>query len=807
MIVFLFLSGIAFSQGPGLITGNVLDEKKKALEGASVSLMSFQDTLKSRTIVTDGNGSFSFESIGFGWYRLRVSYVGLQALSLDSIHVRSERFDFNLNDVILKSKSESENMEAVIIYAEKPLIQSTDGNITFNAGESALSAGSNASDLLTNVPLVTKDPSGKVLVRGKEPKILIDDKPVELNQQQLQDLLESMPGSSIEKIEVMTNPPPQYANEQGGVINIVTRKGRVGMAGRVTMYGGTRGEAGVNGNFNYRKQGFVLNVNAGGAYNHFTGESYSIRRNIYNDSLNFFNTTSGNNNKNLRPNLRVNADYDINKRNAVSLTLNYNGNGYDNSNFSEYRNINRFEELYRFSNRLVDNSGSARNATANVSYTHKTKRPGETIRFIGGYAASWNESERDYFQVGTSMDRNPKTKDPTQYQDNHNRTSGLNLRLSYDVPLKNRKTFFSLGSYYNTTHSHIKIDAATFRRSDSTWKPLLSQINEFKFHQYVANFRGSVKQVLKENFSVTGGLSAEQTIIRFDLIKTSTDTSNAYWSLLPFATINRNWKDKINLTVSYRRTIRRPGINELNPTVDSVPYVKRFGNPGLIASLADNFDLVLGKTKTKFYVNLGFGYNNVSDIFSQVRIPTTDSTTDVTWQNISGRKEYEMSTWSGYTVSKKLRLNFSASYSYNVYGAFDKEVRNFRNGSSVTSNLNGHYTIRDIYAATTSLTFNRFANPQGTVRSNVSMNIGFQAKLLNKKMTATVNVIDPFVQQKNRSFTYGPNFIQENFSTTQTRNFRLTVSYNISKTPKKIPAKKSKQAPRKPASPSKPTGL
>ena len=55
------------------------------------------------------------------------------------------------------------------------------------------------------------------MVRGKEPKILIDDKPVELNLQQLQDLLESMPGSSIEKIEVMTNPPPQYANEQGGV--------------------------------------------------------------------------------------------------------------------------------------------------------------------------------------------------------------------------------------------------------------------------------------------------------------------------------------------------------------------------------------------------------------------------------------------------------------------------------------------------------------------------------------------------------------------------------------------------------------
>jgi outer membrane receptor for ferrienterochelin and colicin len=51
-----------------------------------------------------------------------------------------------------------------------------------------------------------------------------DDKPVELDKQ-LQDLI-SMPGSMIEKIEVMTT-AAQYANERGGVINIVTKKLRL----------------------------------------------------------------------------------------------------------------------------------------------------------------------------------------------------------------------------------------------------------------------------------------------------------------------------------------------------------------------------------------------------------------------------------------------------------------------------------------------------------------------------------------------------------------------------------------------------
>jgi hypothetical protein len=206
----------------GIIIGNVLDEKKKALESATVQLSNLNDSLQNKMVLTDKDGAFELSNIPFGYYRLQVSYIGFNTITIDSIYFRAERYDFNMNDItLIPANGASNTMEQVIIYAEKPLIQSKDGNITFNAGESALSAGSNASDLLTNVPLVTKDPDGKLLVRGKEPKILIDDKPVELNLQQLQDLLEAMPGSSIEKIEVMTNPPPQYANEEGGVINIV----------------------------------------------------------------------------------------------------------------------------------------------------------------------------------------------------------------------------------------------------------------------------------------------------------------------------------------------------------------------------------------------------------------------------------------------------------------------------------------------------------------------------------------------------------------------------------------------------------
>jgi hypothetical protein len=788
LIFFLGFESVAQKDSLGIVAGNVLDENSKALDGATILLVKQQDSQLVKTVLTDKDGSFLMEQIPYGYYRLRISYVGFRPLTIDSIYFREERFDFNLNDVVLHPKA-GENMDEVIIYAEKPLIQSKDGNITFNAAESPLSAGSNASELLNNVPLVTRDPSGKILVRGKEPKILIDDKPVELNLQQLQDLLESMAGSSIEKIEVMTNPPPQYANEQGGVINITTRKGSIGMNGRVSVFAGTRGDVGVNGSFNYRKQNFTLNIFGGTGYNNFEGSGYSRRQNIYRDSTNFFNTTNNYVNNSMRPNFRANVNYDINKFHSVNLVLQYNANDFNNKNNTEYRNLNKIGETYKLSQRSIKSLGDSYNPNVSFTYTLKTRKLGEVIKLISNYNYSSSQSTREFYQEFFM----PASNDSTQQQVNDNRTKGYSTRLDYNLPLDNHKTFLSFGGFYTLTRSDVDVDASYRRRSDSTWVQLDALTNQFRFQQDITNMRASVKQVIAPNFSTTLGLNAEQTRIRFDLYKSGTDTSNRYWTFLPFATLNRNWKEVLNLTFSYRRTLRRPGINELNPTIDfSDPYNTRFGNPGLLASPAHNFDLVLGRTKNTFYANLGLGYNIVEDIFAQVRTLLPDSKTEITWQNISGRKEYEVSTWSGYTVNRHTKVSLSASYTYNTYSAFDKEVRKYRDGGSFTSNFNTNYNWKDLYIATGSFTFNRFANPQGSVKSSLSMNIGLQARFFRKKMTATLNMIDPFLQQENRTFTYGTNFILEGYSSTQTKNYRLTLGYSLSKKQKKktAPAKK-----------------
>jgi hypothetical protein len=116
-----------------------------------------------------------------------------------------------------------------------------------------------------------------------------------------------------------------------------------------------------------------------------------------------------------------------------------------------------------------------------------------------------------------------------------------------------------------------------------------------------------------------------------------------------------------------------------------------------------------------------------------------------------------------------------------VYSLYDRNVRRFRNGGSFYSTLNGSYLFTPLLNANASFTFNRFANPQGSVRSTLSMNIGVQQKFFAKKITVTFNIIDPFRQQQNKNYTYGSNFNQESSSTTNTRNYRLVLSYTFKK--------------------------
>ncbi len=778
----------------GVIIGYVVDsETNKPVPSATITLYKNSDSAFSKTTISAKDGAFLFEQLPYGYFNLQFTAISYGSLKLDSIYIRAERFDFDLNEIKL-SKTTTQLSE-IIIYAEKPLIESRDGKIIFNAGESALSAGATTTELLKQTPLVNVDNDGKVMLRGKDVKVLIDDKPIELNGKQLQDLLESMPGSMIDKIEVMTTPPPQHANERGGVINIVTKKGRVGLNARINLNYGTRGEAGINASFGYRKNRFALNVSAGYGYNEYEGNSYSNRQNIYRDSINYFKIIAASNSNNRRPNARVNMDYDINKRNNLNFTFLYNANSAGSYSSNEYTNLNRFHAIYKLSERFVATATDSHNPNFNVAYTLKTKNPREVLKIVSGINFNASDIDKNFFQKFLNPDNTETGIDSTQQQITFVRSNNFNLRINYDKPL-NKKLSLNVGSHSSWLLSHNILNTDFLKKPEMVFIKNAGLSNVLKYHQSVYALRAALRYDIMKDFYVNGGLQFEGTETHFDIEKSNDRYANNYQSLLPFATVMKKWENDVSVTVSYKRTIQRPGLNELNPSVDySDPNNRRFGNPFLLPYFTDNFDFTVGKWNKLYYLNGSVGYDVLHNIYSLLRTLQPDGKTDITWQNISGRKEYQASTWGGYTISKKSKINLSIGYTYNVYSRHDRDVRKFRNGGSFFSTLNSSYQFTDLLNSNASFTFNKFANPQGSVRTALSMNIGVQQKLFNKKLIISLNIIDPFRQQQNRIFTSGTNFTLESYNIQQTRNFRIAAGYIFGKNVKKKPIQAIQKKP------------
>ncbi|MDB5203895.1 MAG: outer rane beta-barrel protein [Ferruginibacter sp.] len=796
LVVFLscFISG--FSQTgrkAGIIAGNLVDEQgEKAILGATVNLTQISDSSYRLSMLSDADGSFAFDTIPYGYYRLSVRFVGYAPMRIDSIYLREERADFNLSDI--RMKKSVGDLESVVVYAEKPLFENKDGKMTFNASESALSNSSTTTELLKQTPLVNVDADGKILMRGKEVKILIDDKPVDLDARQLQDLLESMPGSMIEKIEVLTTPPPQYANERGGVINIVTKKGKVGMSGRLNLNYGTRGEAGVSGSFSYRKNKLSLNFNAGYSHNDYDGNSYSYRENIYKDSSNFFNTLGNNSSRIGRPNSRLSVDYALNKRNSLNATLLYNSNENDGNSNTEYSNVNRFDQLYRLSRRNIGSYAANQSPSANFSYSLKGKNPLAVLRIITAFNYNFSENERNFYQQYLNLDSSFTGNDSTQQQLTAVSNRSTSLRVNYDRPL-NKKWYLSVGGNLNNYLTHNRLNTAFLKKPDNVLVKNNVLSNDFYFYQDVYALRAALRYQFNPDFFITAGLQQEYSETSFDIVDNPDHFKNDYFSPLPFINLTKKWEKGYNLTGSYKRSIQRPGINNLNPSIDySDPYNTRFGNPYLQPYYADNFDLITGYWSKKFNLNVSVGYNALQQIYSSIRTLQTDGKTTTTWQNLSGRKEYESSFWGGMNIGKKIKANASIGYTYNVYSEHDRTLNRFRNGGSIHSSINGNYIVSSLLTATGNFTFNRFSNPQGTVRTALSMNLGVQQKLFKKNMTVSLNVVDPFRQQQNNYFTFGPNYNLESYSRNNSRNFRVALSYTFKKANKKA-VKKILQKP------------
>ena len=119
--------------------------------------------------------------------------------------------------------------ESVVITSRKLPVQTFIDRKVYTLTDDLQATFGTLSTVLTDIPSVNVDPDGILTLRGdSHVLILIDGKPSPLfSGAGAGDNLQAFPAANIDRIEVITIPPPQYqAAGAAGVINIITRKRR-----------------------------------------------------------------------------------------------------------------------------------------------------------------------------------------------------------------------------------------------------------------------------------------------------------------------------------------------------------------------------------------------------------------------------------------------------------------------------------------------------------------------------------------------------------------------------------------------------
>ncbi|HYD19922.1 MAG TPA: carboxypeptidase regulatory-like domain-containing protein, partial [Flavipsychrobacter sp.] len=218
MGLFIFSCLHALAQG-ATISGKITDSLLLPLENVTVLLAAGAKDMPVKSALSDEKGSFVLQKIKPGTYKLIISMTGFS--KWDTTIVISEEKN-NLNAGNIKLLNLPANLQSITVTAQRPPVERKIDRTVVNADQMVSAAGSTAFDVLERSPGVSVDNNGVISLKGKNGvTIFVDDKPTYLSGADLENYLRSLPASSIDQIELMTNPPAKYDAAGGaGVINI-----------------------------------------------------------------------------------------------------------------------------------------------------------------------------------------------------------------------------------------------------------------------------------------------------------------------------------------------------------------------------------------------------------------------------------------------------------------------------------------------------------------------------------------------------------------------------------------------------------
>jgi iron complex outermembrane receptor protein len=779
LLLLIYISTYAQAVKPGAkVTGSLLDEKGKPMGYATVTVLKAADSSSVKSTLSSDPGIYTFDNIAPGTYIIKAFVVGYE-------QTFSKPFTVNTDAVtmpVLTMQPASKALNTVTITGTKPLIERKFDRTVMNVENSALAAGNSAMEILERAPGVTVDKDDNISLKGKQGvTVMINDKLTYLSAAQLATLLRSTDGTTIQSIEIITNPSAKYdAAGNSGIINIKLKKNKqTGTNGTVTLgagygtYGKDNGTLSLN-----HKEG---NLNVFGTYSHDDNERYhqlDIKR-IVTDSVGnktYFTQNSLMPQTNHNNSYRFGADYDMGTKNTIGFLVNgYSNKEVDNNTNTTYISTQpNVISSYQNTNSQINQT--YKNFAVNLNDKLKIDTNGQELNFDLDYSKFNNNSIAQYNTYFFNPD-NSSAGSPVFLR---NQTpSTINIRtakVDYSLPITKSLKFES-GIKLSDVKTDNNLNAQDQVNGNYVNDTTLT--NRFVYTEKIDAAYVNLNKSFK-NTTVQLGVRGEYTSSTGDLVTNNEVVNRHYFNLFPSVFINQTLNSKNEVGVSYSRRIDRPGYDDLNPFVyylDQYTYSK--GNPFLKPQYTNNFEFNYTWNKT---INVSVGYSRTTDAITQILL--TDPVSKATFQtnlNLQTQTGYNVNINSPFTITKWWTGNVNGSAFYlgfksdSLLGAtLNRGKWAYQGMLTQTFQVAKAYKVELMSMYQSSLEYGIFL-----VKPQYSNDVGISHSFDDKKANIKFSVSDIFNQRRNDvNSNYQSNDLEIK-QKNETRVARLTLTYNF----------------------------
>lgn len=682
------------------------------------------------------NGAFEVAAVPLGTYVLRATAVGYGTVRRP-VSLTAAAPTLALG--VLRLRVASTRLKDVVVTAERPVVTGGLDKKVVDVTKDLTATGGTAVDVLQNVPSVTVDQTGAVSIRGaSNVTIFIDGKPTGTT-------LDQIPASSIQSVEVITNPSARYdASGAGGILNIVLKKERRdGLNGQVSATGGTRDKANASLQLNYRKG----RVNLFGQYDYrrdrrrFAG-TVDQTTSSPDSTLQLHQDRSGLNLQNTHA-ARLGLDYALTPEQTLTLAVQprLNLTTVEEALLSRQVNASAGNRPVPAgsSDRANATAGTFRAADVTLDYRREwAQQKGRELTALAVYTPLLNDNAVDSRLA--YLDGSGRA----QRQQTRNHTTQATAQVDYVQPL-GEQSRWEAGARsslrrYDIDYQFTSVPALAFNPS-----------NRFRYGQYVQAAYGLYAGG-GGKLSYQAGLRAEHTTITGEQRTTNERFAQRYLSLFPTAVLAYDLPHDQRVQVSYSRRIGRPEASDVNPFIDRTDQLNlQAGNPQLRPEFVNSWEL-------GHQVDWAGGRSLGTTAFYRLETATLKPFRQVLTDPLTG---------SLVTLTTRLNVGDETSYGLEVVGAsplasfwkvngtasaFRRTIRGSQAGTSVntaslafTGRLNNTFTFSKRFDAQLAVNYRSPINSaQGTRGENFNVDAAARCNVLGEHGTFTLRVADIF---------------------------------------------------------------